>query len=258
MSFPSFLLEPTVTLLSYPQFDEPEHLKVRRLNEFATPAEKLAEYAGRVCYMSQDNPAERSTRDYLDNIRKQGHGSVFEHANFSLLLEGISRSCSHELVRHRAGFAYSQVSQRYVDSGEVAFVVPPAYIGNAYILQTWKMNRSVEVIEYSKLVAVLEMKYQEEGKIEGATNRRKKAREAARSVLPNATETKIVTTANARAWRTMLELRMGLGAEPEIRRLALTIGDLFVRRFPGFFSDIEFKTDEATGEKYGTLLYHKV
>ena len=65
--------------------------------------------------MSQANPAKRPTREYLDNIKKQGHGSVLEHANYSLLLEGVSRSLTHELVRHRAGFAYSQLSQRYVD-----------------------------------------------------------------------------------------------------------------------------------------------
>ena len=81
----------------------------------STDGERLAEFAGRLCYMSQHNPASRSTRDYLENIKKQGHGSVLEHANYSLLLEGVSRSLTHELVRHRAGFAYSQLSQRYVD-----------------------------------------------------------------------------------------------------------------------------------------------
>src|SRR5687767_15694217 len=80
--------------------------------------------------MSQKNPAKRATRDYLENIKKQGHGSVLEHANYSLLLEGISRSLTHELVRHRAGFAYSQLSQRYVDESEANFVMPPATTGD--------------------------------------------------------------------------------------------------------------------------------
>ena len=79
--------------------------------------------------MSQKNPAGRTTRDYLDNIKKQGHGSVLEHANYSLLVEGVSRSLTHELVRHRAGFAYSQLSQRYVDEKDASFVVPPGTPG---------------------------------------------------------------------------------------------------------------------------------
>jgi len=72
----------------------------------STDGERLAEFAGRLCYMSQRNPASRSTREYLENIKKQGHGSVLEHANYSLLVEGVSRSLTHELVRHRAGMAY--------------------------------------------------------------------------------------------------------------------------------------------------------
>src|SRR4029078_10998681 len=94
--------------------------------------------AGRLCYMSQKNPASRATREYLENIKKQGHGSVLEHANYSLLLEGISRSLTHELVRHRAGFAYSQLSQRYVDESEANFVMPPAIIGDDVLEASWR------------------------------------------------------------------------------------------------------------------------
>jgi thymidylate synthase (FAD) len=97
--------EPRVTLVARPQFLEPEHLRVRWLGD-ASDGERLAEYAGRLCYMSQQNPAGRSTAEYLRNILKQGHGSVFEHAVYGVLIEGISRSCSHELVRHRAGWGY--------------------------------------------------------------------------------------------------------------------------------------------------------
>ena len=85
----------------------PDHLPVAWIGE-STDGERLAEFAGRLCYMSQHNPARRETREYLENIKKQGHGSVLEHANYSLLIEGVSRSLTHELVRHRAGFAYSQ------------------------------------------------------------------------------------------------------------------------------------------------------
>ncbi|MDQ3673755.1 MAG: FAD-dependent thymidylate synthase, partial [Gemmatimonadota bacterium] len=91
--------EPRISLLARPAFLEPDHLKVDWLGE-STDGERLAEFAGRLCYMSQKNPAKRATRDYLENIKKQGHGSVLEHANYSLLLEGVSRSLTHELVRH--------------------------------------------------------------------------------------------------------------------------------------------------------------
>ncbi len=100
-----FYTEPRITVLARPQFVEPEHLGVAWLGE-GTDGERLAEFAGRLCYMSQKNPAGRTTREYLENIKKQGHGSVLEHANYTLLLEGVSRSLTHELVRHRAGMAY--------------------------------------------------------------------------------------------------------------------------------------------------------
>jgi thymidylate synthase ThyX len=104
-SAPRFYTEPRVTVLARPAFTTPEHLPVAWLGE-SSDGERLAEFAGRLCYMSQHNPAQRPTREYLTNIKRQGHGSVLEHANYSLLLEGVSRSLTHELVRHRAGFGY--------------------------------------------------------------------------------------------------------------------------------------------------------
>ena len=122
--------QPRVTLIARPQFLEPAHLPVQWKGE-ASDGERIAEFAGRLCYMSQHNPAGRSTAEYLQNILKQGHGSVFEHSTYVMLIEGISRSCSHELVRHRAGWGYSQLSQRYVDESQAAFVMPPAIMGDA-------------------------------------------------------------------------------------------------------------------------------
>jgi thymidylate synthase (FAD) len=132
-----FISEPTVTLLSRPSFTEPSHLSVNWLGE-STDGERLAEFAGRLCYMSQRNPAKRVTREYLENIKRQGHGSVLEHANYSLLLEGVSRSLTHELIRHRAGWAYSQLSQRYVDESSASFVIPPAVIGDEALMAAWR------------------------------------------------------------------------------------------------------------------------
>ena len=202
----------------------------------STDGERLAEFAGRLCYMSQHNPANRSTRDYLENIKKQGHGSVLEHANYSLLLEGVSRSLTHELVRHRAGFAYSQLSQRYVDESEASFVVPPAIVGDEALEGAWRSQIESAQSTYVALVAQLMERY---GWVADKVHRRKMAREAARGVLPNSTETKIVVTGNARAWRTMLELRSSEGAELEIRRLAVAVLRVLQEEAPAFFSDFE-------------------
>jgi len=245
--------EPKVTLVARPHFVEPEHLPVSWLGE-STDGERLAEFAGRLCYMSQHNPAKRETREYLENIKKQGHGSVLEHSNYSLLLEGVSRSLTHELVRHRAGFAYSQLSQRYVDESNASFVVPPAIIGEEKLENVWREEMEGAQRTYVSLVEQLMERY---GWIADRVHRRKMAREAARAVLPNATETKIVVTGNARAWRTMLELRAGEGAEMEIRRFAVAALRLLQREAPGFFSDFVIYVAEDRREA-AKVEYHKV
>ncbi len=250
---PHFYTEPKVTVLARPAFTEPGHLPVQWMGD-STDGERLAEFAGRLCYMSQKNPASRTTRDYLENIKKQGHGSVLEHANYSLLLEGISRSLTHELVRHRAGFAYSQLSQRYVDESEANFVVPPAVIGDDALVAQWKAQMEGAQATYVALVEKLMERY---SWVADKVHRRKMARETARGVLPNSTETKIVVTANARAWRTMLELRSGEGAEQEIRRLAVLVLRTLQAEAPGFFADFEVYT-AADRVESARISYHKV
>jgi thymidylate synthase (FAD) len=248
-----YYTEPVVTLLARPVFLEPDHLKVRWLGE-STDGERLAEYAGRLCYMSQKNPANRETREYLENIKKQGHGSVLEHANYSILLEGVSRSLTHELVRHRAGFAYSQLSQRYVDESQANFVVPPAIVGEEALEKEWQTQIDQAQQSYVRLVEHLMERY---SWVADKVHRRKMAREAARGVLPNSTETKIVVTANARAWRTMLELRSSEGAELEIRRCAIAVLKLLKKETPAFFSDFELYRAEDRIEA-ARIVYHKV
>ena len=244
---------PLITLLARPQFLEPGHLKIEWRGD-ASDGERLAEFAGRICYMSQRNPANRTTPEYLDNIKKQGHGSVLEHAVYVLLIEGISRSCSHELVRHRAGFGYSQLSQRYVDESHAAFVVPPAIIGDAALEGEWEREVADAQAAYVRAVDALLERY---SWVEDKVHRRKLAREAARSVLPNATETKIVVSANARAWRTMLELRCGEGAELEIRRMAIASLRVLQQEARALFSDFEIYIGDDRHES-ARVAYHKV
>jgi thymidylate synthase (FAD) len=248
-----YYVEPVVTLLARPAFTMPQHLPVTWIGE-STDGERLAEFAGRLCYMSQHNPAKRETREYIENIKKQGHGSVLEHANYSVLLEGVSRSLTHELVRHRAGFAYSQLSQRYVDESDASFVVPPAIIGDQTLEESWREQMDTAQKRYVELVGNLMGRY---SWVADKVHRRKMAREAARAVLPNATETKIVVTANARAWRTMLELRSSEGAEMEIRRCAVAVLRLLRSEAPGFFSDFEIYLAEDRREA-ARIGYHKV
>jgi thymidylate synthase (FAD) len=230
-----FYREPRISVVARPAFTEPDHLRVQWIGD-SSDGERLAEFAGRLCYMSQRNPANRTTADYLENIKKQAHGSVLEHANYSLLLEGVSRSLTHELVRHRAGFAYSQLSQRYVDESIADFVIPPAIIGDEAVESHWRAQMEEAQKSYVALVEQLMERY---AWVDDKVHRRKMAREAARGVLPNSTETKILATANVRAWRSMLELRGGEGAELEIRRLAIAIIHILKQEAPAFFSDFE-------------------
>ena len=96
---------------------------------FALIVNDLNEVAGRTCYMSFGK-GRKSNEEYLENILSSKHGSVLEHAVWNLLITGVSRALTHELVRHRAGFGYSQLSQRYVDESEARYVVPPLYQEN--------------------------------------------------------------------------------------------------------------------------------
>src|SRR5437899_12273318 len=174
------LKEPKVTLIARPEFVEPGHRRVGGRGQ-ASAGERLAEFAGRLCYMSQRNPASRTTAVYLENIKKQGHGSVLEHSVYVLLVEGISRSCSHELVRLRAGFGYSQLSQRYVDESHAAFVMPPAISGDPKLEAAWEREVAGAQAAYVQAVEAL---MQRHARVEDKFHRRKMAREAARSVLP--------------------------------------------------------------------------
>lgn len=230
----NILRDCSVHLISKPLFMEPDHMKVNFMGD-ASDGERLAEFAGRLCYMSQNNPANRATSEYLTNIMGQRHFSVTEHANYSILAEGISRSLTHEYVRHRH-LSPSQLSQRYVDSSDTAFVLPPAFIGNAALEGAFEADMGYALRAYDRYSDLLMQQYSD---ITNTTERRKKAREAARCVLPNSTETKIVMTGNVRAWRHFLTLRANAGADQEIQRLARKIHAILVAEAPSFFGDYQ-------------------
>jgi thymidylate synthase (FAD) len=208
-------------------------------------AEVLAEVAGRTCYMSFGK-GRKSNQEYLENILSSKHGSVLEHAVWSLLITGVSRSLTHELVRHRAGFGYSQLSQRYVDEGDARYVVPPLYQENQELQQKWQQIIDLIRRAYTELAEATTQYVQQKHPEMAARDRRKWARQAARSILPNACETKIFVTGNSRAWRHFLELRGSPHADTEIRLLAVEVCKALKKESPNIFHDIEL-VSEADG-----------
>ena len=198
--------------------------------------EKLAEIAGRVCYMSFAKPRPGGNQAYVDRILSVKHGSVLEHAVWNFIITGVSRTFTHELVRHRAGFGYSQLSQRYVDESTADFVEPDCVAEDAELHEIWRASVEQSQQAYGKLVAGLERRF---GDVDDKTLRRKLARQAARSVLPNATETKIFVTANSRALRHFTELRCNEHAETEIRIVAAMMLEILQREAPALFGDYE-------------------
>ncbi|MCG3132772.1 MAG: Flavin-dependent thymidylate synthase [Phycisphaerae bacterium] len=199
--------------------------------------EKLAEVAGRLCYMSFAKPRPGGNSKYLSHIKEVGHGSVLEHAVWNLLITGVSRSFTHELVRHRAGFGFSQLSQRYVDESVAEFVEPDCIADDPELHEIFRASVEQSQQAYIRLTEGLARKFAD---VSDATLRRKMARQAARSVLPNATETKIFVTANARALRHFIELRCNEHAETEIRIVAGMVLDVLQKDSPNLFGDYEF------------------
>lgn len=215
--------------------------------------ERLAEMAGRMCYMSFGK-GRKTNEEYLGNIIGMQHGSVLEHAVWNIAITGVSRSFTHELVRHRAGFGYSQLSQRYVDESETEFVEPDCIADDPELHTIWTEAVQHAQEAYVKLTAGLAHKFSD---IEQATLRRKLARQAARSVLPNATETKIFVTGNARAWRHFVELRATAHAETEIRQVAIAVLDLLRAEAPNMFGDYS-KDALGDGTEVAATTHRKV
>jgi len=217
--------------------------------EFSTDAsqaaEVLAEAAGRTCYMSFGK-GRKSNQEYIENILSSKHGSVLEHAVWNLLITGVSRALTHELVRHRAGFGYSQLSQRYVDESEARYVVPPLFQQDDALRAKWE--HAIETVRqaYGELAEAAAGFVQQQHPDMTPRDRRKWARQAARSILPNACETKIFVTGNSRAWRHFLELRGSPHADSEIRLLAVEVARILVKESPNIFRDIEIG-DEPDG-----------
>ncbi|MEY8017100.1 FAD-dependent thymidylate synthase [Mycobacterium servetii] len=197
----------------------------------------LVEFAGRACYQSwsKPNPKTATNAGYIKHIIDVGHFSVLEHASVTFYITGISRSCTHELIRHRH-FSYSQLSQRYVPEGDSRVVVPPGLEDDPELRRLLTDAADANRAAYARLLAGLEAKFSDQP---NAMLRRKQARQAARAVLPNATETRIVVTGNYRAWRHFIAQRASEHADVEIRRLAIECLRLLAGVAPAVFADFE-------------------
>ncbi len=236
------IVSPQVKLIAWTQFQTPDDVP---WSTDADGGQALAEFAGRACYQSwkKPNPSTASNAGYIRHIIEVGHLSVLEHGSVTFYLTGMSRSLTHELIRHRH-FSYSQLSQRYVPERDAAMVVPDVIASDPELSEKFEAATEASLAAYNELLEGLEKKF---ASVENATLRRKQARQAARAVLPNATETRIVVTGNYRAWRHFVGMRATEHADVEIRALAVECLRQLKQAAPNVFADFEISTlDDGT------------
>lgn len=205
--------------------------KVTLLTHTPEP-EKYIAAAAKLCYSSSDiegllnNLTQEKIDSFVEMLGSVGHESPFEHVSFTFGIEGVSRTLTHQLVRHRIGASYSQKSQRYVTEGQFQYVIPPSIENNPEAKEIFIKAMEEDQQRYDDIVVILIKEHTEtllkEGQNEKAAKRNatKMAIEDARFVLPNACETKIIVTMNARALFNFFTLRCCTRAQWEIRELA--------------------------------------
>ncbi|MBE6766770.1 MAG: FAD-dependent thymidylate synthase [Ruminococcaceae bacterium] len=193
--------------------------------------ERAVAAAAKLCYSPstiddiREGLTEEKVASFVDMLASIGHESPLEHVSFTFGIEGVSRACTHQLVRHRMA-SYSQKSQRYVSEGGFEYVIPPEVEAVPEALELYKKAMAEDQEYYEKIAAILKEKHLKEmiesGMDEKAATRtaEKKAIEDARFILPNACETKIVVTMNARSLLNFFRHRCCNRAQWEIREVA--------------------------------------
>lgn len=217
----------------------------RRLEETdgsADEAELLVEFGGRMCYRSWEPGLNANvTRirtdkgEYFGNLLRSSHGSVFEHANYSFAFRNVSRVFTHELVRHRAGSAFSQESLRYVRLTDIGFRVPSALEPIREDVLTL-----VEQLEEFQLSAADALGLDDDG-VPFAI--KKEITSALRRLAPIGLSTDILWTANVRTLRHVIEMRTAPGAEEELRLVFGDVAQTMCREAPNLFQDFERQDD---------------
>jgi thymidylate synthase (FAD) len=248
--------KPTVFLIARPAIDVEamggylrevggESWLTRRLEQSdgqPNAGELLVEFAGRACYRSWEpglNPnvskVRTDQREYFANILRSAHGSVLEHANYSFALRSVSRVATHEIVRHRAGSAFSQESLRYVRLTDIGFrVAPPLEPIRERVLAL------VEQLEEFQVSAARELGIDSEGV---PFHVKKEVTSALRRLAPIGLSTDIIWTANVRTLRHVIEMRTAEGAEEEMRLIFGRVAALMQAEAPGLFQDFERRPD---------------
>ena len=206
-----------------------------------TDADVLTEFAGKSCYMSFDKNLNlnlskvggRPNSAYIqDGIIGNKHGSVLEHSSVTFFLTNVSRVVTHELVRHRAGTAFSQTSGRYVRSDEIDMYLPDelaVYPEAVAVFQRANEQMEDNLAELVKVTG-----------IETMTNfgLKKRLTSAFRRILGNGQANHIVMTGNHRAWRHIIEMRTSVHAEEEIRVIMGDVAQQLKDKFPTIYSDM--------------------
>lgn len=273
-----YLKEPGVTLLARPEFipeatrgfiesfgdvfdaddyvsDFYDEESGMLANDSAT---SLCKFAGQLCYLSFGEKRSRSAdaKRYFDNIKEQFHGSLFHHAVFSMLIYGIDRACSHEIVRHSAGTGYSQLSQRYVSGKTLRFVERVEYQGSTTLHNVFEQWIDKSRAQYDMRAELLSEQMKDQLANLSSTDRRKAVNQAARNCLPNETETAMVMTGNVRAWRHILEMRASSHADRPISVVALRVYEILREAASILFDD--YKLEESNGRQGLTTDFRKV
>ena len=190
--------------------------------------EHLVEFAGRTCYESYGRPREATgdTHKYIQRtVHEQHHSSILEHASVSYFVTGVSRSLLAELTRHRH-LSFSVRSQRFVDESDSPMVLPPA-------LRQASEDSRIRLAGVGSYTQQTYLDIVEE--LEEAGYPRKQAREAARSVLPNMAEVRMVVSGNLRAWLDLIPKRVAPGADAEIRQVVSMIQEDLHEYAPSVF-----------------------
>ncbi len=218
----------------------------------ARSTESMIEFAGRACYQSwaKPNPATARNVDYIRHLLEVGHLSVLEHSSATFYLTGVSRSFTHELVRHRH-LSYSQLSQRYVPAVSSA-VEPDIIAQDPELHELFEAAMLASHDAYTQLLAGLQDRLGTAG-----TGAKKAARQAARAVLPNAAETRIVVTGNYRAWRHFIRMRATEHADVEIREVAVAVLRRLQTLAPHVFADFEITELVDGTEVAASILAHE-
>ena len=231
------IVEPQVKLLAHTVINDDVIAELMDIQPQSTDAETLVTFAGRSCYESWHRPRPETyhDKDYIDRtIFGQNHGSILEHATATLYFTGVSRAFLTELTRHRH-LSFSVRSQRFVNEAGANIVLPPIYRSGEAEPGT-ALAKAAELLE--GIAQDLDSHY--EGLVVEATedgHGRKQAREAARAILPNMTETKMVVTGNLRAWLQVIDRRTAPDADAELQEVMGMARDVLKPLAPSIFKD---------------------